>query len=164
MKKSKLVILAAIPLLASCTSDMEVEQALGDSSIENDGIFIRYSMPSFLTSGDKISFDVSMEKDAPREDVSMALAFEDPLISNTYSEDILFSVKTSDLVSTINGKALTYVHVFNDIGLYFKKIEEMNTFYFVFHRANWTKRNVTSYSSVAFKYSFDGSKISLIDN
>lgn len=166
MKKSIFLGLASLMVLTSCGGGMEVDQTLGDGNVENDSIHLRYSMPSSLENGDKIVFNVQMEKYASKEEVSLALSKQNPLLTDTsvYTENILFSIPFEELEKTINADSLKIEHVFTDLSDYFEENTEKGTLHFVFHTKGWTRRNVTTYSSFSFHYNYSGDVVKILED
>lgn len=166
MKKSIFLGLASLMVLTSCGGGMEVDQTLGDGNVENDSIHLRYSMPSSLKNGDKIVFNVQMEKYASKEEVSLALSKQNPLLTDTsvYTENILFSIPFEELEKTINADSLKIEHVFTDLSDYFEENTEKGTLHFVFHTKGWTRRNVTTYSSFSFHYNYSGDVVKILED
>ena len=161
MKKTTILGIISLLMLTSCGGGAEIKQPIGDGSKQDDDVCLRYSMPSTIKSGDKITFSIQMEKDAPQEEVLLGLSRQDPLFSDAYTENILFSVPGDVLAKTINGQSHKVEHVFKDVSSYFEKTTDKGSFFFVFHRKDWSKSDVTSYSSTSFDYSFDGEKVQL---
>lgn len=163
MKKSRIITLASLALLVSC-GGMEVEQPIGNGNIENDAVYLKYTMPSSIKNGDSIMFELKMEKEAPQKEVTLGLAFSSPLFSDSYKETVLFSVPSEELVKTITGSSYKIEHVFSNLNQYFEKTEVTSTFYFVFHQKDWSTKDVTAFSSMSYKYTFDGEKVKIVED
>lgn len=140
---------------------------IGDAKIDNDAVVVEFSLPDTLREKDKIKFKFSAEKDAVFAPTYTFGIFDvDPLKSPSYNEIVLIhfeNQKFKDLKKE-DGSYGDYVieYTFQDLTDLFPKTEEEEKIgYFVFHREDWSRREITKYSSFAYKYSYSGNAVKI---
>ena len=141
--------LIALMSITSCGNSYEIDQGVGNGSIPNDSVKIVYSLPSTLKDDDVIKGYTYAQSDVTLDTKYYFSIFSiDPIKEGSYRENVLISFSRED-----------YLKSQKDDGTYNKinfemKVNVKNMFfvvtdvcYFVFHKENWNRGDVTTYSS-----------------
>lgn len=143
------ISLIALMSITSCGNSHEIDQGVGNGNIPNGSVKIVYSLPSTLNDGDVIKGYTYAQRDVTLDTKYYFSVFStNPLIEGSYRENVLISFTKED-----------YLKSKKDDGTYDKinfelKVNVKNMFfvvtdvcYFVFHKENWEKTEITTYSS-----------------
>ena len=144
----------------------EVSLGIGDGSKENDAVRVEYNIAETLTDGYVLegSFTAESEADLNREFV-FALSASDPIFTSDYTEQVLFSVKGSEIAATRKANG-TYGKVafrieFTRLSDYFSETENASDVYLVFHEEGAERTDPMRWGSSAYRYTFTGGKVKL---
>lgn len=143
------ISLITLMSITSCVNLYEIEQGVGNGNIPNDSVKIVYSFSSTLKDGDVIKGYTYAQSDVTLDTkYYFSVLSTNPLIEGNYRENVLISFTKDD-----------YLEKKKDDGTYDKinfelKVNVKNMFfvvtdvcYFVFHKENWEKTEITTYSS-----------------
>ncbi len=161
MKKNllKAIGLSALTILTSCGGGTKVEGTLyvGDGFNKMNAIVLKYNINSVLEEGAKISGAIYAQENAVvNSGYTFAYTSTNPLNATTYVEYAICQW-SKDLITTTEAKY--------DLTLDLKKVfpgtEETNKMYFVIHSSTWDNKDLTTFTSTEYKYSWDGNKVKL---
>lgn len=160
-----LLLIVLLLSLVAC-GGYEVSLGIGDGSKENDAVRVEYKIAETLTDGYvlKGSFTAESEADIDRTFV-FALSSADPILASDYTEQVLFSVKGSEIAATRKADG-TYGKVafqieFTKLSNYFAETETETNVYLVFHEDGAERSDITRWGSSAYQYTFTGGKVKL---
>lgn len=154
-------------MLFSCGGTSDINMALGNGNVEDDAVHVIFSLPDTLNKDSKISFKFTAEKDVTfSTSYSFSIFDVNPLTSDSYHETTLISFSSEELKTRKkeNGTYGDYIveYTFSDLNALFPKNDNNSgTGHFVFHRDDWTRREITTYSSWGYKYSYTGESVKI---
>lgn len=144
----------------------DVSLGIGDGSKENDAVRVEYKIAETLTDGYVLegAFTAESAADLNREFV-FALSSADPLFTSNYTEQVLFSVKGSEIAATRKADG-TYGKVafrveFTKLSNYFAETETETKVYLVLHEQGAERGDITRWGSSAYQYTSTGGKVKL---
>ncbi len=162
------LFLLVVPTLFSCGSLGDVSIGLGDGLKENDAVRVDFTLPKALKQGTKMNFKFYAEKDVEfAPSYSFSIFDVDPLTNESYHESVLISFDKEKLESLKKDDGsygdYTVELLFSNLDNYFQNSSDKIGSYFVFHTSDWTRNEITKYSSFLFKYTYSNNEVSLFD-
>lgn len=144
------ISLIALMSITSCGNPHEIDQGVGNGNIPNDSVKIVYSFPSTLNDGDVIKGYTYAQRDVTLDTKYYFSVFNiDPLKEGSYRENVLISFSKEDYLKSKKDDG-TYEKINFEIKVNVKNMFFVvtNVCHFVFHKENWNRTDITTYSSV----------------
>ena len=175
MKKRDLLIsLLAILSLTSCDSfSSEFDIGVRTDGIENSAVRLNIKYKETWTNDEVVmrARFGHQENAVLHTQYYLSVSENDPLFSpNNYTFTTIFSFTKEQLepnIVTEKGwefkySSQEYTEIkFSNLENIFKKTDSETTFYFVFHSSETNFSNITQFTSSRFKYTFNGTKLTI---
>ena len=155
------------PMLFACAEDSQTWMKIGDGKKENDSVCVEFALPSTIKKDTKVDFKFSAEKDIEFASSYFFSVFDvDPLTSDSYNETTLIHF-TKDKLENLKKDDGSYgdyavSFTFSNLENAFPKVAEgKGNIYFVFHTDDWSRGEISKYSSLNFTYSYSGENVAI---
>ncbi len=153
------VIFSAL-FVTACSSDYEVMLAIGDGSVENDGVICNYKLADKFTDGYELKGNFTFEKDADLDDEFILSITFGEVFATSYTETTLYTFKGADLKNADGGK-LNFTVKFDNLANIFAETSEPKTFNVNFHRSGKKPTDILYWNTSSYEYVFDGKTVKI---